>query len=200
MFILTLVLILTISVLLVVYFRKSSADIVGAPEIMLSAEAISEGEMNNENHENTEELEIEYIEFSVPNINTSFKTYMHYGAITNKSSAQWRLQQQAWTGNYGFRLVDDFYCVALGTYYSRNIGDKFIITLDSGHSFKAIMSDIKQDRHTDSTHRYVPKNGNVVEFVVDTRSMDKYAKRMGSMSVINGFGGNVVKIEKMVLK
>ena len=56
-----------------------------------------------------------YTTKAVPS-NNSFKAYMSYTAITNTSSPQYKLQQQAYTGNYGIRMVDDRYCIAVGSY------------------------------------------------------------------------------------
>jgi len=134
----------------------------------------------------------------VPNMNTSFKTYMDYRTITDKSSRQWKLQQQAVTDSQGFRKVGEYLCVALGSYFSTNIGDKFKITLDSGNIILVILGDCKADIHTDKTNRYIPKNKNVVEFIVDSNKLDKSVKAMGSVGVLDGFKGRVVKIERIV--
>lgn len=137
-------------------------------------------------------------QYSVPaNVNTNFKTYYHYQMITDKTSRQWELQQQAYTDDQGFRRVGEDYCVALGTYYGTDIGDGYEIILENGNSFTAILADVKQDRHTDDTNRYVPHNGNVIEFLIDIHKVDNIVKVMGSVSVVEGFEGNVVRIEKI---
>ena len=133
----------------------------------------------------------------VPNINTSFKTYMDYRTITDKSSRQWKLQQSAITDSQGFRKVGEYFLCALGSYYSTNIGDKFKITLDSGNIILVILGDCKADIHTDKTNRYIPKNKNVVEFIVDSNKLDKSVKAMGSVGVLDGFKGRIVKIERI---
>lgn len=137
-------------------------------------------------------------QYSVPaDVNTNFKTYYHYQMITDKTSRQWELQQQAYTDDQGFRRVGEDYCVALGTYYGTDIGDRYEITLENGNSFTAVLADMKQDRHTDDTNRYVPHNGNVIEFLIDIHKVDNMVKLMGSVSVVEGFEGNVVGIEKI---
>ena len=108
----------------------------------------------------------------------SFKSYMSYKAITNKESKQYQLQTECWTDGFGFRRWGDYYCVAMGTAYSDVIGTKFVITFDTGVQIKVILSDVKQDRHTDSTNRFVPKNGNICEFLVDTNKLSKVALKI----------------------
>ena len=91
--------------------------------------------------------EYERIPMSLPSQTSGeFKTYMSYKAITDTSSDQWKLQQQAYTDSDGFRKVGNDFCVAIGQHYSKTVGDrKFYIKLDSGIEFTAIVSgDIKQ--------------------------------------------------------
>ena len=140
----------------------------------------------------------------VPNIDTSFKSYMDYKFITDKTSAQYILQQSAWTDDNGLRRFGDYYLVAMGTYYSNNIGDTFKITLDTGISFDVMIGDIKADEHTDDSHKYSPiynNKGNliyanVIEFIVDTQTLDNQVRKLGTISGYDKFKGNIVSIEK----
>lgn len=138
-------------------------------------------------------------EYEVPKGDTAFKSYMSYKAITNTRSAQYKLQADCWTDDNGLRRYDDKYVVALGTYYADNIGDEFKITLDTGKTFRCVVGDFKADRHTDSKNQYTPMEGRkcVVEFVVDTPELNKKVKKMGDISYISGFDGNVEKIERI---
>lgn len=145
------------------------------------------------------------VSYAVPDGDTSFKTYMSYQAITNTASAQYELQKKATTDDNGLRQVGDYYVIALGSYYSTTIGDKFVIELEDGTRIKAIVGDFKNDKHTDSTNRYTnvyDSNGNfvshnVVEFVVDIYALDKTAKNWGDISAIDGFEGNISAIYKL---
>lgn len=132
-----------------------------------------------------------------PETKGEFKTYMDYRCITSTGSPQWELQQQAYTGEYGFRKIGDKYMVALGTYYSETVGDEFHITLDSGIEFNVIVGDIKATQHTDDTNRYIEKNGNICEFIVNTDVLNETAVIMGDVSYA-GFEGEIVKIERLV--
>ena len=137
---------------------------------------------------------------NVPKGDTSFKSYMDYRCITNTRSPQYKLQGDCWTDSDGLRRCGDDYVIAVGSYYADHIGDRLEIRLDNGDEFTAVVGDFKADCHTDSTHRYYPmKDGkkNVIEFIVDTRSLDKTAKRMGDISYISGFDGDVTDVEKI---
>lgn len=138
--------------------------------------------------------------YPVPDGDTSFKSYMDYRAITNTRSPQYRLQNDCWTDENGLRRCGDDYVIAVGTYYADCIGEKLDITLADGKEFTAIVGDFKADSTTDSTHRYYPMSGgrkNVVEFIVDTGSLDRTARRMGDISYIDGFSGDIASVEKI---
>lgn len=149
---------------------------------------------------------VTYTSFGVPNINTSFKTYMDYRTITNKASTQYQLiQEWAWADYEGFMrcngerdlgVDDDYYLIALGSYYGSTIGTKYKITTDTGAMFYGILADQKDDRDTDSTNRY-SYNNDVVEFLVDTRTLNKDVKVMGSANVYMPLNGSITEIEKI---
>ena len=131
--------------------------------------------------------------------NNSKKTYMDYRKITNTSSEQYKLQQNkdCYTTDTGLRKVNEYYCIAVGTHYSNNIGDKLIIYMENGESFKAIVADIKDDKHTDETNRQHKKDGSVIEFVVDTRKLPELVRKMGDISYMNEtFKGEIKAIIK----
>lgn len=128
---------------------------------------------------------------------SSFKAYMDYRCITDTNSVQYSLQQQAYTDERGFRRIGDDYCIALGTGITSGCGERFMISLDSGYSFTAIVSDVKADIHTDSTNCYAPRgenSGNIVEFIIDTDNADGYMLTCGSAGCFEDLSGNVVSI------
>ena len=140
------------------------------------------------------------VEYAVPMGDTSFKSYMDWECITNTNSTQYKLQQDCWTDDTGLRRYGDDYVVALGSYYAKYIGERFRVTLSTGEEFPAVVGDFKADCHTDSLNRYTPMGDggkNVVEFVVDTQELDDTARKMGDISYIEGFEGNVERIEKV---
>ena len=133
--------------------------------------------------------------------NSSRKTYMDYRKITDTSSKQYELQQNkdCYTTDTGLRKVNEYYCIAVGTHYSNNIGDKLIVYMENGESFKAIVADIKDDKHTDETNRQHKKDGSVIEFVVDTRKLPELVRKMGDISYMNEtFKGEIKAIIKEV--
>ena len=141
----------------------------------------------------------------IPTCNTEFKTYMDYRCITDKTSAQYELQQFAWTDKDGFRRIGDDYIVAMGTYYAENVGDRFRITFDTDNEITVIIGDIKQDIHTDYFNQYTPIydengiffSGNVLEFIVDTDVLPKIPRRLGTVSYFDNLKGNIKSIERI---
>ena len=149
---------------------------------------------------NNTDLSGEYAEpvFFSSDFDSSFKAYMDYRCITDTGSIQYELQQQAYTDDRGFRRIGDDYCVALGTGLTDGCGERFLITLDSGYSFTAIVSDVKADMHTDSTNCYAPRGsnaGNIVEFIIDTDNADDYMLCCGSADCFADMSGNVISVQ-----
>lgn len=150
-------------------------------------------------------MEIPIETLNIPTCNTEFKTYMDYRCITDKTSAQYELQQFAWTDEDGFRRIGDDYIVAMGTYYAKNVGDRFKITLDTDNEITVIIGDIKQDVHTDYFNQYTPIydengiffSGNVLEFIVDTDVLPKVPRRLGTVSYFDYLKGNIKSIERI---
>lgn len=134
--------------------------------------------------------------FYPPEEQTSFKAYMGYKTITDKNSPQYKMQQQAWTDENGLRRYGEegYYMVAMGTYYAPKCGRVFRITLESGEQFTCIIGDIKSNVHTDATHRH--RDGNVIEFIVDTSKLSKTVKKTGDISSVSEqFEGKIKVME-----
>ena len=142
-------------------------------------------------------VNVTYTNMGVPNIQSYFKTWMDYRCITDKSSPQYKMVNNIsndwiYTDSEGFLraigendlgIPEDYYVIALGSYYGSNV-------------FYGILGDQKADCHTNSTHQYASMN-DVVEFIVDTKVLNKDVKRMGSANVYMPLNGNIVKIEKI---
>jgi len=140
-----------------------------------------------------------YIEMGLPTgADGAFKTYMDYRKITNQSSKQWHLQQLAVTNDDGFRMFNGKYLIAVGSYYSKEVGKEFRITLADGFTFNAIVGDLKMDKHTDNNNQYMPENGNIVEFIVDVDKLDPLTKKLGDVSN-SGLKGKIISIEEEVI-
>lgn len=149
-----------------------------------------------------------YTSLGVPTgINTSFKAWMPASAVTARTSPQYKLIHSQWTwhdGNGFLRcnaerdlgITGDYYYIALGSYYGTKIGTKYRITTDTGNVFYGILSDCKADRHTNSTHQY-SRNNNVVEFVVNSPTLNSKVRQAGSANVLPQLNGNIAKIERI---
>lgn len=129
----------------------------------------------------------------------TIKTYMDYHTITNTTSQQYKLQQKAYSGNYGIRQVDGRYCIALGSYYTSTIGVYVDIILKNGTVIPCIVADCKADSDTDSKNIMHP-DGSLVEFVVDVNTLNHKAKIMGDMSYVNNKWKSEVKKVKIYNK
>lgn len=141
---------------------------------------------------------IERVNMELPeNVSGEFKTYMDYRMISDSGSMQYKLQQQAYTDENGFRKVDDAYCIALGSAYGTEIGTRYKIALDTGLEFTAILAECKDNKHTDSTNRYISENGNIIEWIVNTDKLNELALAMGDISYA-GFKGKIIKIERII--
>ena len=153
-------------------------------------------------------LKARYTSLGVPNINSSCKRWMDYRCVTNKNSPQYKfIKQYGWSDSEGFMrcsgeadlgINDDYYLIALGSYYGKTIGTKYKITTNTGSVFYGVLADLKADRHTNSTHQYTSKkNPDIVEFLVDTKKLNKEVKRMGSANVYMPLNGSIAKIERI---
>lgn len=125
-----------------------------------------------------------------------FKSYMPYTAITNKSSTQYKLQQQATTDSDGIRCINSKPMVAVGTGWGVNVGDNVLITCDNGNSFEAVVGDIKANSHTMSDNKTTASNGCRCEFIVDMNRLNKSVKTLGSVSALSKYNGYVVNVVK----
>ena len=116
------------------------------------------------------QYECDYILYQAPN--NSFKSYMDYRTIVSKSSDQFLLQQYAYDGNYGIRMVSNRFCIAMGNGFNVEVGDYVDLILDNGNIIKCIIGDIKADVHTDSTNMITIANGCISEFIVNKDILD----------------------------
>ena len=133
-------------------------------------------------------------DYAVPSVDTNFKSFTYYTSL-KESSFQGQLQKIAYTDENGLRKVENYYCAALGTYYSTTIGDLFRITTSDNNVFDIILCDVKANAHTDVNNMYTISDNSLVEFYVDKTTLNSAAKVRGSISAIEGFSGSIVKVE-----
>jgi hypothetical protein len=130
--------------------------------------------------------------------NRDFKTYMSYKMITNASSRQWELQQQATTGKYGIRYFNDMPMVAIGTGWGLDVGDVGLVVCENGNSFKVVVGDIKSNSHTDAENKTTTASGCRCEFIVDVVALDRTVKVMGNVATLSDYNGYVVSIVEVI--
>ena len=135
---------------------------------------------------------LEYVSMSVSG--DKRKSFMDYTTITLKSSPQYKLQQQATTDENGLRMVNGRYCIALGSYYSTNVGQYIDVVLENGTVIPCIVGDCKQDRHTNENHS-VGADGGAIEFIVETHKLNSEARKQGDVSFsLDNWNSNVVEV------
>lgn len=140
-------------------------------------------------------IEESYTDLEVPSKN-AFKSYMSYRAITDKTSRQYELQQSAITDELGLRTYNGRYCVAVGTYYG-DVYEEIDVIMENGTVIECVVSDIKDDKHTNHTNQKHKIDGSVVEFIVDIRKLDKLTQKMGDISYVDEmFSGEIDFIRK----
>lgn len=123
-----------------------------------------------------------YIDYDAPET-SGYKSFMDYNMITDRHSLQYRLQHtEAYTGRYGIRQVDGRYCVAIGSYFTSEIGTWFDLALKNGTVIPCILADQKDDNDTDSANIVTKHNGCMSEFVIDWDNLNQSAMRDGDIS------------------
>lgn len=127
-----------------------------------------------------------------------FKSYMDWRNITSVTSNQYKLQQTAYTAANGLRMVDDCYCIAIGTGWGFGVGTKILVHLSTGVVLNCIVADIKADHETDANNIYhLLGDGSVIEFVIDKDILPERPKIMGDISHLSDeFKGDVLNITR----
>lgn len=111
------------------------------------------------------------------------KTYEPYTAITSVNSRQYKLQQEAYTNEAGFRMINGRYMIATGSGVSHDIGRYIDVVLENGTVIPCVIGDAKADAHTDREFHIMTKDSHCVsEFLVDTTVMDPDLLSTGNMS------------------
>lgn len=138
----------------------------------------------------------------LPSLPTHVKLCTDYRCYNLWYTPHYRMQQSAYTDNDGLRRFNQDYVVALGAFYSTDIGDRFKVTLENGNEFTIILGDGKDPADCDPDNMYTPcvdydgtSCANVLEFIIDSDVMSPNVYSYGSIDCIEGFGGNIVKME-----
>lgn len=117
-------------------------------------------------------------------------------SVFGSSTNQYALQQKSKTGKHGIRTYDGRYMIALGSYYTSEIGQYVDIVLTNGTVLKCILGDQKSDHDTDKTNRYHKSDGSLIEFIVDRSEIPRRVKQSGDISSISKhFKGSISQIK-----
>lgn len=156
---------------------------IGIENIDITTVAETKETTEEESVEETKEINIKNTVFISGQ--NGFKSYMSYKLINSHSSDQYKLQLLAYTGDYGIRMVDGRYCIAVGTALNASVGDYIDLVLNNGTVISCIVGDIKDNRHTLSDNITTAANGCVSEFIVDDNYLSSIIKQSGSVSKVN---------------
>ena len=104
------------------------------------------------------------------------KAYENYTAITNRFSKQYKIEEVAHTDEYGFRIYDDRYLIAIGTYFNAPVGTYIDVELENGVIIPCIVGDIKADVDTEANNVYSLTCGCASEFIVDGYKINPYTR------------------------
>lgn len=138
----------------------------------------------------------------LPSISTEAKLFTDYRFLNLQWTPHYRLQQRAYTDSNGLRRFNDDYMVAMGSFYSTSIGDRFKVTLESGIEFTVILADAKWDSDCDERNMYMPYTnyngetvGNLLEFIIDKDVLDYKIYAYGDLNIMDKFKGSITKLE-----
>lgn len=122
------------------------------------------------------------------------KSYMDHSSITCVDSPQYKLKQLAYTSDNGVRAVNGRYLIAVGSYYTRNVGQYVDVILENGTVLECIVGDCKKDCDTKNGCR-LGADGGAVEFIVQTSALNKKTRNMGDVSYTSdSWNSKVVEI------
>ncbi|MCX4356830.1 MAG: hypothetical protein OSJ43_11540 [Oscillospiraceae bacterium] len=185
--------------------KKISEDITEIKEILKnSTVGESEGSDSAEQSNLSKETSKFKIgeEVPLPSLPTNIKTYTDYRHYNLWYTPHYRMQQAAYTDSNGLRRFNQDYIVALGAFYSTDIGDRFKITLDNGNKFTIILGDGKDPIDCDENNMYAPCKdyddiacANVLEFIIDSDVMADEVYSYGSIDCIDMFSGSIERME-----
>lgn len=118
-------------------------------------------------------------EYLIPEY-SGFKSFMSYKTFGKKSN-QYKLQQLATTDENGFRRVNDYYIIAIGSFFEAKVGQRVNLVLENGEVIKCVVGDEKAAKDTDPSNIF-SRNNCMSEFVVDLKALENTVKSRGDVS------------------
>ena len=124
----------------------------------------------------------------------SRKSYMDYRTIDVYTSSQYKLQTKAYTNNYGIRCVNHRYCIAVGSFYSNQVGQYVDVVLANGTVLPCVIGDCKRDCDTEGMAGMNGVDGGAVEFIVQDEALHPDVRLHGTLTALEKFESPVVAI------
>ena len=120
-------------------------------------------------------------QFNISDIYDTYKNLWYsYTATFSQNwlygSKKFYEEHETYIDENGFLRTNNDYIVALGTYFGEELGSRYLVTLEDGTTFTAILADVKSDAHTDSSHRYTVADSSIIEFHMGCGSYDPIDK------------------------
>ncbi len=126
------------------------------------------------------------------------KSYMDYKCITDSTSPQYKLQRlYGATNNFGIRTVNNRLCIALGSFYTHNVGQYVDLILADDTVLHCIIGDQKKNIDTHNNNS-IGNDGGVAEFVVQTSALSPEVRRMGDISYASESFKQPVKMIRVI--
>lgn len=105
------------------------------------------------------------------------KTYMDYRKITATNTLEYQLQNTvAYTADDGIRMINNRYCIAIGTGFGTRIGQYVDLILENGTRIPCVTGDTKADADTDEDNIFTVFSGCCSEFIVETEKLNNIAQ------------------------
>lgn len=139
------------------------------------------------------------VSMDLPRVSGRCKTYAYYTACNIPTTPQYQLLNSPdchTDEETGIRMVDDCYCVALGSFYGSAIGTKYRITFSTGNSINVILCDQKANCHTDKNNQYAVAHRDIMEFYVEKGKVPSTVH--GDYGRLPQFKGKIISIEKYI--
>lgn len=148
--------------------RKYTETIVGGVGYSMDSDVVEKSKLFN----------VDFTVFDLPYYYPYYgqKAYENYTTITNRYSKQYQLEEVAHTDEYGFRIYDNRYLIAVGTYFKAPVGTYIDVELENGVIIPCIIGDIKADVDTEDNNVYSLSCGCATEFIVDGWVIDPYTR------------------------
>ena len=123
--------------------------------------------------------------------------------VTDVTSKQYQLINNDKIIKYKDGFLKDQYGyvgIAIGSYYANNVGERFIMTFEDGHTEKFIVLDMKADKDTLNGANHL-SDKSMIEFVVNVDLIAinyPLVIRDGNFNSLSNYNGNIIKVEKVV--